>query len=611
MTKPRNHWDDLARLLAHRGVRHVFGLPGDGLDAWHTFTAAGLRFHLVNDQRHGGYQAIASVAVRTQPFGVLVLGKGPAITHAATALLEAREQRLPLLVISSGTHPDLFGSRAFQELDATATTAPLTLAHATARTTADVLTMASELIDGFHTPGLGPVHLEIPEDLGERMTASHVPSDDGGIPETEVRATDQDDSSTGRAPTLSPDTTHPPSRSWRDALAAARKPGLLVGGGARGTDSRILNAIARRHGLVVLSTASGRGAYDETDEHFVGVSGLYLPDASRAVVNDIDLLLVLGSRLEETATLGWDLSTVSVIQVNINPSDLSGAVTGPTVIDTCDQMLAALQDTEPSHALDPQWRQRIRAVHDELMERRHMDSTSPIARFLRLLSQTLPSDTVSVHENGLQDIWSYSTDVWPITGTMTCLVPSEQTPLGFGVSAAVGAARVQRRPVIALVGDGALVSLGSELRHLRDLAAPLAIVVFNNGGFGWLQANLNSQRSTLQAARSADASTSGIFCGPVHSADAPFPDLVDGLTRAAGAELVSVDLRGPTALTSVIEQEGTLASIRSGMDLAKHSRRPLIVNVLVSLSDVPPGFEDLAGDVPQWAYPSTPVGETK
>jgi acetolactate synthase-1/2/3 large subunit len=115
------HWVDFARTLEELGVRHVFGIPGDDLQAYRCFEDSPVEFHLVGDQRHGAYQALASVASGVQEVGVLVLGKGPAVTHALTGILEAREQRMPLLVVTSGVGTSRLGSGAFQELDSVLT----------------------------------------------------------------------------------------------------------------------------------------------------------------------------------------------------------------------------------------------------------------------------------------------------------------------------------------------------------------------------------------------------------------------------------------------------------------------------------------------------------
>lgn len=585
---PYESWTVLAQHLRQRGIQHVFGLPGDDLEAWHAFTDAGLRFHLVNDQRHGGYQAIASVLVKEQPFGVLVLGKGPAVTHAATAILEAREQRVPLLIVSCGVDPRNFGTGAFQELDSTETTAPLTFGHARAETAKEVLAMATTLIDCCLFSRRGPVHLEIPEGRSDALPIAHplsitsVPIN--GATSSALSSVDYEE-------------------SLVTTLETARRPAILLGGGAQFEEDGRLADLACLLDSAVLCTASGRGAFDEANERFIGVSGLYLPEQCRSLVTDIDVLLVLGSRLEETATLGWDLSGKTVVQVNMDPLDLRDSLPGLGLVTTVEHIVGALLSrTWAGGMVEASWRQRIKAAHASLSSTDVSGRTSAVAEFLRTLSIHAPEDLISVHENGLQDIWSYATGVWPITAGMSCVVPSEQTPLGFGVSAALGAARIQSRPVLGVVGDGAFSGLGGELAHLRGLSAPLVLLVFNNFGYGWLQANLEaSYRDRPERARSFEG-REAVFCRPVTSEeDTRYPDLVEGLGRAANLDVITVDLRPTFDRLGGLYLQEMASAIWDRLATARTTGLPVVVNVLVNLHDVPPGFEELAGDVPAWA----------
>lgn len=559
------HWVHMAQILRQHSVRHVFGLPGDDLQAWRALTGAGLDFHLTGDQRHGGYQAVATVQAGTQPLGVLVLGKGPALTHAATAILEAREQRLPLLVVSSGVGPARQGTGAFQELDAAAVLAPLTVARRVAVKATDVPQMTQELIREAMSGRRGPVHLEIPEDL-ESMEE----------PTTHLSALH----SSGGGPGCPPVDRYPQEQLPRvsELVHTARRPALLVGGGAHHTvDPQRVHALARRWGIPLLSTASGRGVVDEDDELFLGLAGLYLPTAAQEVMDRVDVLISLGSRLEETATLGWNDRTLQVVQVNVDPGDFSTRFRGETVQAKAAAYLEALERAGRPAQLDPALAQQARQAHQRAAKDAQA-RPSALARMLSALRDTAPDDLFGVHENGLQDIWSYICPVWSVRAGMDCLVPSEQTPLGYGVSAALGLARVQKRPVLAIVGDTAFRTLGTEWDHLRQLRAPLVYAVLDNGGSGWLQANLE-----MAEPRTADLTET--FCRP--------SDLVPRLAQAAGMHVVRV---GPTS-----RPEAAAEAIWKAAVAAHRRDRALVVHVPVDLRDVPPGFEELAGDVPSWA----------
>ena len=116
----------------------------------------------------------------------------------------------------------------------------------------------------------------------------------------------------GTQPTARIPGPHPVSASARSTLVAvptllrqSRAPVLLVGGGMRHRNQdRIVERFAERIGAAIMVTASGRGTVDENHPRFCGVAGLYAPPATAALWQEADLVVALGSRLEETAVEG-------------------------------------------------------------------------------------------------------------------------------------------------------------------------------------------------------------------------------------------------------------------------------------------------------------------
>ena len=194
--------------------------------------------------------------------------------------------------------------------------------------------------------------------------------------------------------------------------------------------------------------------------------------------------------------------------------------------------------------------------------------TQPRVRdVLRELDAIVPGARVSVHENGLQDMWSYFFPHWVVRAEAACLVPSEQTPLGFGMAAACGVVAADPRPVVAIGGDGAFCAVGADLAGFADVTTPLLVVVLTNGGFGWLEVNRRR-------------------------AGAPFPLLgsrrvVRGLCAAYAIDHVGCE--DAAQLGDAVGRAWRLAE----------TGRAVVLEVGVALDDVPPGFEELAGDFPK------------
>jgi acetolactate synthase-1/2/3 large subunit len=96
-------------------------------------------------------------------------------------------------------------------------------------------------------------------------------------------------------------------------------------------------------------------------------------------------------------------------------------------------------------------------------------------------------------------MWSYFYPYFRFTQGSLSIVPSDQTSLGFGAAAALGASVATERPVVALVGDGAFNLFFSDFITAVQYQIPLIYLVLNNGGYGWLQNQMNYKHLSGQS----------------------------------------------------------------------------------------------------------------
>jgi acetolactate synthase-1/2/3 large subunit len=463
-------WRAAAEVLREAGVTVLFGLPGDDMDALGAVAGAGIRFVLCKDQRNAVFMA-TGYALQSGGLGVVVIGKGPAVTNSLTGVLEASSSAAPVLVLSAGTAVERRGSGAFQELDQLAVVAPLTRWAARVDHPDRLVPQLRRAIS-VATHRHGPAYLELPDHL----LKAEIPAAPGGAVEVPAAvALAQDSPATA-------------------ALRAARRPILLVGGGMRHRNAdRLVETVAEAWGAAVACTATGRGAVDESQPWFCGLAGLYTP--ARQLWAETDCVVALGSRLEETATFQWP-EGIPVVQVNVDVADLNADFAGPRVLADARAVLHAWRDCRTP---DPAWVSDVHSVHDALLAERDREldelRSAPelhVAEVLAALDEVVPADRVLVQENGLQDMWSYRFPLYTCGGGGGSVVPSEQTSLGFGAAAAVGVRfAAPGRPVVAFVGDGAFGLFGSDLTTALAAGGGLLYVVLRNGGYGWLQAQLD------------------------------------------------------------------------------------------------------------------------
>lgn len=497
MSTVTGSWTAAAAVLRESGVTTVFGLPGDDMEALAAVTDAGIRFVLCRDQRNAVFMA-TGYALQSGRLGVAVIGKGPAVTNAATGLLEASSSAVPVLVLSAGTATERRGSGAFQELDQCAAVQGL-VKWAARVDHPDRLQAAlrrASLVARTGAPG--PVYLEIPDHL----LIATVPMDDD-------RATRFETPQSVNVPAHSP---------ALEVLRAARRPIVLVGGGMRhGNHGGLVEQFAEELGAAVACTASGRGSVDESMPLFCGLAGLYTPDLSARLWAETDCVVALGSRLEETATFQWPDRIgreVPVVQVNVDASHFSFDFGGPKVLGEARAVLRAWRlQSQRRESPNGEWTETVRGVHrglrsaaDDTLRELAASPRLHVAEVLHALQQVVPADRVLVQENGLQDMWSYRFPVYTCAGEAGSVVPSEQTSLGFGAAAAVGVKQAAPdRPVVAFVGDGAFSLFDADLPTALEQGQGLLYVVLDNGGYGWLQTQLDQRERPLPGHSFVDA----------------------------------------------------------------------------------------------------------
>ncbi|KIF79602.1 acetolactate synthase large subunit [Streptomyces sp. 150FB] len=474
-------WSAIVDLLVANGVDTCFGLPGDDLELLRALDAAGLDLVPCRDQRNAMYMA-TGYALQSGRLAVCALGKGPAVTHAATGLLEARESGAPVLVLAAGVPERRRGSGGFQELDQVAVTAPLVRwAHRVGHPDRVVPATVTALTRAVGPPS-GPVYLEIPDDVrtAEILVTGPRPT----LPESLVL----ESVAVTPGPALA-------------AIRAARRPVVLVGGGMRHrNDGGVIERFAERLGAALFTTASGRGAVDERHPLFCGVAGLYAAAPARELWSSCDLVVSLAGRLEETvAEGGTPWPPVAVVQVNVDPGALSAEFAGPRVLGDARHAVlgwsrALDEGGKAGHAEETEaWANKIavarKAMSVEVEAELVRAATLPgirIAELLAALDATAGEHHVLVQENGLQDMWSYC---FPFHAGGGSIVPSEQTPLGFGAAAAIGVKRAAPgHEVTAFIGDGAFLAARADIAATAPAHGGVLYVVLCNGGYGWLDA---------------------------------------------------------------------------------------------------------------------------
>ncbi len=477
-------WEAVVTGLRAEGVPYVFGLPGDPGHLYDALYEAepdgGPRAIGVRYETSGAFLAMAYARVSGQLaacFGC----PGPGIANLAPGILEAWSGCTPMLVLGVRASRLTNGMGAFQEADHVGMLKPITKWATTVETAERIPWTIRRAVQLARSGQPGPVYVELPADIGkdEAEIAPYVRS----VP----------------PPRPAPDPAAIAEAA--DLLAAAARPLLVTGGGAilSGAGDAVA-AFSRRFGVPIQTTPAGRGAVAETHPLFTGLVGLYRTTFPRETYERADLLLTVGSRMEEFQ--GGFLPRpegAKLVQIDIESFEL-GRNWRPDVAIQADATLAveALAGAlaERGGSPNPPWVEVVERGRAEAIEAARADAEAALADGLPFkgksvvaaINRVFGANTIIVKENGGQDLWAYYWPYYQVLDEGCCVPPAEQTAMGYGVIGAM-AAKLARpdRQVVCTTGDGAFQMSIHELGTAAQEKLPVTWVVLNDGAFGWVQ----------------------------------------------------------------------------------------------------------------------------
>ena len=458
----------LMQLLEAYGVDTVFGIPGvHTLDLYRGISATKMRHVQCRNEQGGGYMADGYARMTGKP-GVCVVISGPGVTNVASGLGQAYADSVPLLCISAVTQSRSLGKGwgCLHEItDQQAVTEPLTSMSVTVRDPEELPELVGQAFASFAAGRPRPVHIAVPVDVL-------------GLPVDNAPGSDW------RPRSLPPRPQPDPARIAEavSLLAAAKRPALLLGGGAVAAGAEAL-ALAERLGAVVFATNASKGVVPESHPLSLGAS-LSRPEA-RAFLAEADAVVAAGTELSETDVFVPRLEmTDRLVRIDIDPRKLH---------DRFEPAVAILSDAAPAlaaltGALATQGVEGPRAASEQAaaaLRLRLEAGLGPLERkhdaVWKILRETLP-DEAAVFADTTQIVYTGGA-VFPVEAPRRWIYPVGYCTLGCGLPMAIGGKVAEPdRPVVAVAGDGGLMFTIQELATAVEEKLSLPILLWNNDG---------------------------------------------------------------------------------------------------------------------------------
>ncbi len=468
--------DFFVERLYEWGVRTIFGYPGDGINGvLGALDRANnkIAFIQVRHEEMAAFMASAHAKFTGQP-GVCLSTGGPGATHLITGLYDAKLDHMPVLAICGQAAQTARGAHYQQEVNL----ARMFQDVADYVHEAAVPSQVRHLVDRAMRTVLGRNGvgvLVLPNDLQEKPYEDP-PRKHGsvfsGVGYTKPRIVPQDVD----------------LRRAADVLNAGKKVAILVGAGALHATDEVI-AVADRLQAGAAKALLGKAALPDDLPWVTGSIGILGTKASWEMMNHCDTLLMIGTGFPYAEFLPEE-GKARAVQIDIDPTMLG--IRYPAEVNLHGDSVETLRLLLPLlKEKDGGWRGKVEDwVKDawKLLENRALERANPVnpQRVTWELSPQLPADVIVTSDSGSCANW-FARDLRVRRGQMYSL-SGGLASMGAAVPYAIAAKFAHPgRPVIALVGDGAMqmnnmAELITVAKYWRLWKDPCFLVcVFNNG----------------------------------------------------------------------------------------------------------------------------------
>lgn len=460
--------------LLKEGVDTIFGiLGGQILPLYDTLTQYPQLHHILTGHEQGAAHAAEGYARATGKVGVCFATSGPGATNLITGIADAYLDSTPLVAITGQVGRPFIGKDAFQEIDITGITLPITKHNYLITDTADIARTIKEAFYLARSGRPGPVLIDIPKDV-QTEQADFVYPTRVDLP--------------GYKPTLS---GHPSQIAKAAKLiASAKKPVILAGHGAiiSGAFDE-LKALAETAQIPVITTLLGISVFPESHILSYGWLGMHGLAYANMAVSEADLLIAVGLRFGDRATAKVPTFAphAKIVHIDIDPAEIGKNVRvdvpivgdAKTVLKFINKHVLPLDHTEWLRQLDD-WRKE----HPSLAIR-NTDTLLP-QYVIRKIWEVTKGDAIVV--TGVGQHQMFAGQHWFYDKPNSFISSGGLGTMGFELPAALGVKTGKpSENVWCIAGDGSLQMTIQELATIARDNIGVKVAILNNNYLGMVR----------------------------------------------------------------------------------------------------------------------------
>ena len=463
----------LVHTLEKMGVEVIFGYPGGAnLPIYGALQGSSIKHILARHEQGAAHMADGYARV-TGKVGICLATSGPGATNLVTGIATAYMDSSPVLAITGQVPSTLIGNDAFQEVDITGITIPITKHNYLVQSASDIGPTVEEAFFLADSGRKGPVLIDIPKDI----LSSEFNIND------EKKYTLE-----GYNPTIQ---GHPGQIKKAAALIkASEKPVIIAGGGVFHSDAfEVLQNFVEKSGIPLVHSLMGKSSMDSKHPLNYGLYGYHGSVAANTAIIKSDLIIAIGTRFGDRSTgpLATYARDAKIIHIDIDPAEISKNVSVfIPIVGNARDILPKLTDLVSLKKI-PEWIDMLNKTSEKHPLRAGGKEIS-VPGALEVVKQVV-KDAIIVTDVGRHQIFSalYS----DVHAGRTFLTSGGLGTMGFGLPAAIGAkvgaqSLSNDRPVVLIAGDGGFTMTCQEIITAVEEKLPLILIVMNDSSLGMI-----------------------------------------------------------------------------------------------------------------------------
>ncbi len=460
--------------LEKEGVEIMFGIPGGVLLPIFDkiYDSKKIRFILTRHEQGAAHMA-DGYARATGKVGVCIATSGPGATNLTTGIATAYMDSIPIVAFTGQVATNLIGNDAFQEVDTTGITRPITKHNYLLK---DVKEMTRVIREAFYiasTGRPGPVLIDVPVDVQRSKTEFIWPH------KIEISS---------YKPTYK---GHPVQiKKLAEAINKAKQPVLYVGGGVVISNaSEELKQLAETCHIPVTTTLMAIGSFPCDHELSLGMLGMHGTVYANLAIQNADLIIAVGARFDDRCTgklTAFAPKAEHIAHIDIDPTSISKNVTAdiPVVGDCKIVLQDLLKLINPKKHTE--WLKQIEGWKQQYPLTYKNDEKLRPQYIIEEINKLTKGDAILVTEVGQHQMWA--AQYYKPNGPRKFLSSGGLGTMGYGFPAAIGAKLGKpEETVIVIAGDGSFQMNIQELATAVINKVNVIVCIMNNGYLGMVR----------------------------------------------------------------------------------------------------------------------------